>query len=52
MDASDFALGSVLSQGPIGKDLTIAYTSRALVNAELNYMTTEKELLAIIHAVK
>ena len=51
-DVSDFALGGVLSQGPIGKDLPIAYTSRALVNAELNYTTTEKELLAIIHAVK
>ena len=51
-DASDFALGGVLSQGPIGKDLPIAYTSRALINAELNYTTTKKELLAIIHAVK
>ena len=51
-DASDFALGGVLSQGPIGKDLPIAYTSRALINAEFNYTTTEKELLAIIHAVK
>ena len=51
-DASDFALGGVLSQGPIGKDPPIAYTSRTLISAELNYATTEKELLAIIHAVK
>ena len=51
-DASDYALGGVLSQGPIGKDLPIAYTSRALISAELRYKTTEKELLAIMHAVK
>ena len=51
-DASDYALGGVLSQGPIGKDLPIAYTSRALICAELKYTTTEKELVAIIHAVK
>lgn len=51
-DASDFAIGSVLSQGIIGRDLPIAYTSRVLTDAELNYSTTEKELLAIIYAVK
>ena len=52
MDASDYALGGVLSQGPIGKDLPIAYTSRALNDTELRYTTTEKERLAIVHAVK
>ena len=32
-DASDHALGAVLSQGPICKDLPIAYASRALQGA-------------------
>lgn len=51
-DASDFAIGAVLSQGQIGKDRPIAYASRTLSKAEENYCTTEKELLAIIWAVK
>ncbi|XP_048515211.1 uncharacterized protein LOC105692809 [Athalia rosae] len=51
-DASNYAIGAVLSQGKIGEDLPIAYTSRALQQAEVNYSTTDKELLAIIFAVK
>lgn len=51
-DASAFALGAILSQGEIGKDLPIAYTSRVLNKAENNYSTIEKELLAIVHATK
>ena len=47
-DASNYAIGSVLSQGVIGKDLPIAYASRALSGSEQNYSTIEKELLAII----
>lgn len=50
-DASNFAIGSVLSQGEIGKDLPIAYASRTLNGAEQNYSTTEKELLAIVWSV-
>lgn len=50
-DASEFAVGGVLSQGPIGKDKPIAYTSRVLNGSELNYPTIEKELLAIIYCV-
>jgi hypothetical protein len=51
-DASNIAIGAILSQGSIGSDLPIAYISRTLNKAEKNYNTTEKELLAIIWAVK
>ena len=51
VDASDFAMGAVLSQGIIDKDLPIAYASRALQGAQSEYNVTEKELLAVIFAV-
>lgn len=51
-DASAFAIGAVLSQGPIGKDLPIAYASRTLCSAESKYSTIERELLAIVWSVK
>jgi len=51
-DASAFAIGAVLSQGKVGNDRPIAYASRVLSRAEQNYNTTEKELLAIVWAVK
>ncbi|XP_025156767.1 uncharacterized protein LOC112589074 [Harpegnathos saltator] len=51
-DASDHATEAILSQGPIGRDRPISYASRVLYRAEQNYNTTEKELLAIVWAVK
>jgi hypothetical protein len=51
-DASNYAIGCVLSQGKIGKDLPIACASRTLNRAEQNYSTTEKELCAIVWGVK
>lgn len=51
-DASNYALGCVLSQGPIGQDLPIAYASRTLNKAEINYNTTEKELSSIVWGIK
>lgn len=51
-DASQFAIGSILSQGTPGQDRPIAYASRTLNKAEQAYSTTEKELLSIVWAVK
>jgi hypothetical protein len=41
-DASGYAIGSILSQGKLGQDKPIAYASRTLNKAELNYATDEK----------
>ncbi|MBW0513770.1 hypothetical protein O181_053485 [Austropuccinia psidii MF-1] len=51
-DASDYALGSVLSQmNDSGKHL-ILFDSRKLLPAELNYEIHEKELLGIVWALQ
>lgn len=51
-DASNYAIGAILSQGELGKDRPIAYASRTLNKSECNYNTTEKELLAILFGCK
>jgi hypothetical protein len=51
-DASSNGIGSVLSQGEIGKDLPVAYASRVLTTPEKNYSTIERELTAIFWACK
>ncbi|XP_029675230.1 uncharacterized protein LOC115242829 [Formica exsecta] len=51
-DASGIAVGGILSQGEINKDLPIAYASRTLTDNELKYDTYEKEALAIVYCVK
>jgi hypothetical protein len=52
INASNQGLGAVLSQGPIGKDLPVAYVSHSLNSAQSHYTTSEKELLAIVWATK
>jgi hypothetical protein len=51
-DASNEGIGAILSQGQIGKDFPIAYSSRNVNKAERNYTTSEKELLAIVWGIK
>ncbi|CAN6697951.1 unnamed protein product [Malus baccata var. baccata] len=50
-DASDYALGAVLGQRKEKRPHVIYYASRTLNDAQLNYSTTEKELLVIVFAL-
>ena len=49
-DTSDYAIGAVLGQKREKIFQVIYYASRTLNDAQLNYATTEKELLAIVFA--
>ena len=52
-DASDFALGCILSQeNPDGELHPVCYYSRKFSPAELNYPIYDKELLAVVEAFK
>ncbi|CAN6725385.1 unnamed protein product [Malus baccata var. baccata] len=50
-DASDYAIGAVLGQRKNKQPHVIYYASRTLNDAQLNYSTTEKELLAVVFAL-
>jgi hypothetical protein len=50
-DASDYAIGAVLGQTKDKKHHAIAYASKTLNCAQLNYATTKKELLVMVIAI-
>nr|GEW56914.1 reverse transcriptase domain-containing protein [Tanacetum cinerariifolium] len=51
-DASDFAIGAVLGQHQEKHFRPIHYASKTMTEAESNYTTTEKEMLAVVYAFK
>lgn len=51
-DASDIAIGAMLSQGELPNDRPIYFFSRTLNDTQKNYSTIQKELLAIVEAIK
>jgi hypothetical protein len=52
-DASDYCSGAVLSYGPtLTTARPVAFESQSFKGAELNYPVHEKELLAIVRALK
>ncbi|XP_071709118.1 uncharacterized protein [Rutidosis leptorrhynchoides] len=50
-DASDYAAGAVLGQRVDRKPIVIYYASKTFSKAQVNYTTTEKELLAVVFAI-
>ena len=49
-DASDHSVGAVLGQRKNKIFHSIYYASKTLATAQINYTTTEKELLAVVFA--
>nr|GEX68061.1 reverse transcriptase domain-containing protein [Tanacetum cinerariifolium] len=49
-EASDFAIGVVLGQRQDKHFRPIHYSSKSVTEAESNYTTTEKEMLAVVYA--
>jgi len=50
-DASDYAVGAVLGQTRDKMHHAIAYASKTMIEEQLNYATTKKQLLAIVFAI-
>jgi len=50
-DASDYAVGAVLGQRKDKMLHAIYYASKTLDSAQINYATTEKELLVVVYAL-
>ena len=50
-DASDLAVGAVLGQRVEGKPYVVYYASKTLNEAQRNYTTMDKELLAVAYAL-
>nr|GFA01722.1 reverse transcriptase domain-containing protein [Tanacetum cinerariifolium] len=51
-DASDFAVGAILGQRIEKHFRPIHYASKTMTEAEANYTTKEKEMLAVVYAFK
>ena len=51
-DASDYALGAILGQKIDKIFKPIYYASRTLNEHQVNYTTTEKEMLAVVFALE
>nr|GEU84389.1 putative reverse transcriptase domain-containing protein [Tanacetum cinerariifolium] len=49
-DASDYSIGAVLEQRVVKHFRPIHYASKTMNQAETNYTTTEKEMLAVVYA--
>ena len=50
-DASNYAVSAVLGQCRDKQHYAISYASKTLTGPQLNYATTEKELLAVVFAM-
>jgi hypothetical protein len=50
-DANDYAVGAVLGQTDNKKHHSIAYASKTLIGPQLNYATTQKELLVVVYVI-
>ena len=50
-DASDLAVEAILRQRAEGKPYVVYYANKTLNEAQRNYTTTEKELLAVVYAL-
>ena len=51
-DALDYAVGAVLGQRLDKKPTAICYASKTLIEAQINYTTTEKELMAVVYTLE
>ena len=51
-NASDYVVGAVLGQQLDMKPMVIFYASKTLIEAQINYTTTKKELLAVVFALE
>ena len=51
-DASDYAIGAVLGHRIDKKPIAIWYASKTLAEAQMNYTTIKKELLAAVYALE
>nr|GFA30354.1 reverse transcriptase domain-containing protein [Tanacetum cinerariifolium] len=49
-DASDYAIGAVLGQRKSKHFQPIHYASKTMIEAQIHYTTTEKEMLAVVYA--